>query len=319
MTQGNSIASQLYNATGGVVQEWMTGIAITLFIGLTLLGGITRIGKVTEAMVPVMILFYIAGGALVLIANAGNVGPAFQQIFHDAFTGTAAVGGFTGSTLAMALRYGMARGIFSNESGMGSASIVAAAAKSSHPVRQGLVSMTQTFIDTLIVVTFTGLVIISSGHWFNNVSEDGSLDPGVFTQSAFHDTFLGSAGTWIVVVSLICFASSTIIGWSYYGERCAVSLLGIKIQAPYRIIFSVVAFFGCVIELTTVWTIADILNGLMAIPNLIGLVILSGLIARETKAYLSKDPTLELNNVQEFDLQQWTPGRGWRVLDRDTV
>ncbi|MDR1388264.1 MAG: sodium:alanine symporter family protein [Propionibacteriaceae bacterium] len=286
MTQVNTVASQMKDTFG--VAPLVTGLVVVGFVGLVLLGGIKRIGQVTAGFVPVMILFYIAGGTIVLVMNASQLPAAFGLVFSDAFTGTAASGGFIGSTVALAIQKGMARGIFSNESGMGSSAIVAAAAKTSHPVRQGLVSMTQTFIDTIIVVSFTGLVIIASGAWQQADQYAGAALTGLgFSQGA-----LGQAGIYIVAISVVFFALSTVLGWSYYGERCAVRLFGIKAQFPYRLVFTLVCVVGAMWELDLVWNIADVLNGLMALPNLIGLIILSGLIARETKAYLDQDPKL---------------------------
>jgi AGCS family alanine or glycine:cation symporter len=187
---------------------------------------------------------------------------------------------------------GVARGIFSNESGMGSAAIAAAAAKTSHPVRQGLVSMTQTFIDTIIVVTCTGLVIITTGTW-NAVDDAGEqISPALMTGEAFSHGLPGEWGHYIVTIGLVLFAGSTILGWSYYGERSLERLVGVKAIMPYRIIFSLVVFIGCTTELDVVWAFSDVMNGLMALPNLIGLLVLSGLVARETKKYLTNDPRL---------------------------
>ncbi|MPM88760.1 hypothetical protein SDC9_135864 [bioreactor metagenome] len=224
---------------------------------------------------------------MVLAINWQGILPALGIVFSDAFTGTAAVGGFAGSAMAQAVQFGVARGIFSNESGMGSAAIVAAAAKTKHPVRQGLVSMTQTFIDTIIVVSMTGLVIITTGVW-----QDGSTGSAL-TSEGFSTGLPGQWGGSIVAIALIFFAYSTVLGWAYYGERNVERLIGVKGVMPYRLIFSVVVFVGATVELSTVWTFSDVANGLMALPNLIGLLICSGLIARETKAYLAVDPTLE--------------------------
>jgi AGCS family alanine or glycine:cation symporter len=201
-----------------------------------------------------------------------------------------------GGTLGVAIQKGMARGIFSNESGMGSAAIVAAAAQTKHPVRQGLVSMTQTFIDTIIVVTFTGIVIVASGVW-NPGTGTAVEDASGLTASAF-GLSLGSVGPAIVAICIVFFALSTVIGWAYYGERCAVSLLGIKAQLPYRVVFTALIVIWVIFPVEVIWNIADILNGLMALPNLIGLLILSGLIARETRAYLKADPDLTLGGVE---------------------
>lgn len=289
MTQANTVASQLDGTFG--VPTWLSGVVMTVLAGAVLLGGIKSIGKVTAGFVPAMILLYVGAGILVLALNIGDVPAAFALVFSDAFTGTAATGGFLGSVFMAALRYGVARGIFSNESGMGSAAIAAAAARTTHPVRQGLVSMTQTFIDTIIVVTFTGMVIITTGAWQSG--EEGAT----MTSTAFADGLGGEWGSWIVAVSVVFFAFSTILGWSYYGERCVERLVGRRGVVPYRAIFVLVVFVGATTQLEVVWNFSDVMNGLMALPNLIGLLILSGLIARETKAYLERDPYLLGENV----------------------
>lgn len=300
MTQSNSVAAAL-NSTFGM-NTAVVGIVLALFTALVLIGGIKSISRVTALMVPFMIVFYLIAGFVVLGINWQGVLPALGLVFTDAFTGTAAVGGFTGAALAQAIQFGIARGIFSNESGMGSAAIVAAAAKTKHPVRQGLVSMTQTFIDTIIVVSMTGLVILTTGVWQNGATGAALTAEGFGT---------GLPGTWggaIVSVAIVFFAYSTILGWAYYGERNVERLLGLRAVMPYRLLFSVVVFVGATIELDLVWTFSDIANGLMALPNLIGLLICSGLIARETKAYLRLDPTLDheppvstLNGTAELD------------------
>ncbi|MEV7620892.1 sodium:alanine symporter family protein [Microbacterium sp. NPDC089321] len=291
MTQGNSISANLEHSFN--VPTWVTGIVLTVFAMLVLVGGIKSIGRVTAGFVPVMIIFYVLGAIYILIANIGGVPAAFAQIFTDAFTGTSAVGGFAGSVIIIAVQYGVARGIFSNESGMGSAAIAAAAAQTSHPVRQGLVSMTQTFIDTIIVVTCTGLVIITTGVWNMTDPETGEqIDAALMTGEAFSHGLPGEWGHYIVTIGLVMFAGSTILGWSYYGERNIERLIGRKAVMPFRIVFSLVVFIGCTVQLGVVWAFSDVMNGLMAIPNLIGLLLLSGLIARETKKYLDNDPKL---------------------------
>jgi AGCS family alanine or glycine:cation symporter len=291
MTQGNSISANLLNSFD--VPTWVTGIVLTVFALLVLVGGIKSIGRVTAGLVPVMIIFYVLGAVYILIANIGGVPAAFAQIFTDAFTGTSAVGGFAGSAIIIAVQYGVARGIFSNESGMGSAAIAAAAAKTSHPVRQGLVSMTQTFIDTIIVVTCTGLVIITTGVWnMTDPATGKQIDPAVMTGEAFSHGLPGEWGHYIVTIGLVLFAGSTILGWSYYGERSIERLVGRRAVMPFRVIFSLVVFIGCTVQLGVVWAFSDVMNGLMALPNLIGLLVLSGLVARETKKYLDNDPKL---------------------------
>ncbi|MFV0407893.1 MAG: alanine/glycine:cation symporter family protein [Propioniciclava sp.] len=291
MTQGNAIASNVQNSLN--LPLWVTGAVLTLATFLVLVGGIKSVGKVTAGFVPIMIVLYVLGALFILLANIAAIPAAFGQVFAGAFTGTAAVGGFAGSVIMIAVQMGVARGIFSNESGMGSAAIAAAAAQTSHPTRGGLVAMTQTFIDTIIVVTFTGLVLITTGVWHDVVdSTTGDLAPALMTSQAFTRGLPGEWGHWIVTLAIVMFAYSTILGWAYYGERNVERLFGRGAVTPFRVIFSAVVFVGCTIPLNVVWTFADIMNGLMALPNLVGLLILSGLIARETKWYLQNDPTL---------------------------
>lgn len=283
MTQSNAVATQLKASFGW--EPAVVGILLAVAIGSVLLGGIQSIGRVTAAFVPMMIVFYVGGCLVILVGNLPEVGHALGLVLSTAFTGQGATGGFVGSTFIMTLQYGVARGIFSNESGMGSAAIAAAAAKTKHPARQGLVSMTQTFIDTIIVVTCTGLVIIATGAWRGN-------DAGVMTANAFTIGLPGDWGHYIVSLSIVFLAASTILGWAYYGERCVERLVGVHGILPYRLVFTVVVFIGTVTELKDVWTFADIANGLMAVPNLVGMLLLSGLIARETSNYLAQDPHL---------------------------
>ena len=285
LTQANAVASNMEGTFG--IDPMITGVIIFIFVGAVLLGGIQAIGRITAAFVPMMIILYITAGIVVLILQAGQIPAALALIFTDAFTGTAATGGFVGAGIMLAIQFGVARGIFSNESGMGSAAIAAAAAKTSHPVRQGLVSMTQTFIDTLIVVTITGLVIVTAGVW-----DTGRETAGVMTANAFSTGLPGEWGGTIVSLSIIFFAFSTLIGWSYYGERSLESLVGRIGTIPYRMLFTITALIGATVELDLVWSFSDLANGLMALPNLVGLLILSGLVARETKAYLKFDPKL---------------------------
>ncbi|MFC7406964.1 alanine/glycine:cation symporter family protein [Georgenia alba] len=282
MTQSNAVSASMDSSFG--VPTWLSGLVMAVLVGVVLIGGIKSIGRVTAGFVPLMIVLYVVGALIVLALNVEAIPGAFATIFTDAFTGTAATGGFVGAGVAAAIQFGVARGIFSNESGLGSAAIAAAAAQTRHPVRQGLVSMTQTFIDTLIVVTMTGLVIVTTGAWTSG--EDGA----VMTATAF-DTGL-PGGHYIVTVSVMFFAFSTLLGWAYYGERCMERLVGIKGVVPYRVVFTAVIFVGSTTELSVVWAFSDVMNGLMALPNLIGLIICGGLIARETRAYLRRDPSL---------------------------
>jgi AGCS family alanine or glycine:cation symporter len=281
MVQSNSVADAIFTSFG--VPKWQTGLAIAILAGAVILGGIKSIGRFTGVFVPLMIVAYMLGSGVILVMNAEHLPAAFRLIFSQAFSGTAATGGFVGATLAAGIRYGVARGIFSNESGLGSAGIAAAAAQTREPVRQALVSMTQTFIDTIVVCSFTGLAIISTGAWTSG--ENGAP----LTQLAFREGLPGNWGGWIVAVSLSMFAFSTILGWSYYGEKSVEYLLGVRAVAPYRVAFVIASFFGAVYSLGFVWTLSDVMNGLMALPNLVGLLLLSGVIARETRAFLARE------------------------------
>lgn len=304
LTQGNAVAAGLEDTFN--VSPTVTGAVMFVLVGAVLLGGIGSIGRVTSAFVPLMILIYIVGGFVVLGLHASEIPESFGLIFSDAFTGTSATSGFLGSGIMLAMQMGVARGIFSNESGMGSAAIAAAAAKTTHPVRQGLVSMTQTFIDTIIVVTMTGLVIITTGVW--DTGEDNAAN---MTAQAFSKGIGSEWGGTIVSLSIVFFAFSTILGWSYYGERNAERAFGPWASLPYRMLFTCVVFVGATTEIGLAWTFADIANGLMALPNLVGLLILSGLIARETKAYLDFDPTLRARpeDVEKFLVDTKNPWR----------
>ena len=315
LTQGNSIASNVENSWH--VPTWVTGLVLTVLALVVLVGGIRSIGSVTSALVPVMIVFYVGAAIYILIANISGLPAAFGEIFRGAFSGTAAAGGFAGSVILVVIQMGVARGLFSNESGLGSAPIAAAAAKTSHPVRQGLVSMTQTFIDTIIVVTFTGLVIITTGVWKATDEAGEQISASLMTGEAFTFGLPGQWGHWIVTVGLVLFAFSTILGWSYYGERNLERLFGRRAVVPFRIFFSLVVFVGCTTELEVVWNFADVANGLMALPNLIGILILSGLIARETRHYLKHDPKLVASKEEIEAFMADQPGWAeWKAGNR---
>jgi AGCS family alanine or glycine:cation symporter len=281
MVQSNSVADAIFTSFG--VPKWITGLVIAVLAGAVILGGIKSIGRFTGFFVPFMIVAYMLGSGVILVMNAEHLPEAFRLIFSQAFSGTAATGGFIGATLAAGIRYGVARGIFSNESGLGSAGIAAAAAQTREPARQALVSMTQTFIDTIVVCSFTGLAIISTGAWTSG--ENGAP----LTQLAFREGLPGNWGGWIVAVSLAMFAFSTILGWSYYGEKSVEYLLGAWAVFPYRILFVIASFFGAIYSLGFVWTLSDVMNGLMALPNLVGLLLLSGVIAKETREFLARE------------------------------
>lgn len=280
MVQSNSVADVVETSFG--VPKVVTGLIIMVAAGAVILGGIKRIGQVTSAFVPLMIVLYLLGATWVLVANAERIPGALATIFTDAFTGTAAVGGFGGAAFLLALQYGVARGIFSNESGLGTGGIAAAAARSTHPVRQALVSMTQTFIDTLIVVTFTGLTIVVTGVW--ETGETGAP----LTAAAFSEGMPGQWGGIIVSLGVVFFAFSTLLGWAYYGERCMDRLIGRVAIVPYRVLFVLLIFPGAVLALEVVWTFADVMNGLMALPNLVGLLLLAGLVARESREFFNQ-------------------------------
>lgn len=315
MTQANAIAANLENTWS--VPVWITGVILTLLTLAVLVGGIKSIGKVTAGLVPFMILFYILGGTYILLVNIHDVPAALALVFHDAFTGTSAVGGFAGSAIIITIQFGVARGLFSNESGLGSAAMAAAAAQTTHPVRQGLVSMTQTFIDTIIVVSFTGLVIITTGAWqVIDPATGQQISAALMTGEAFSHGLPGQWGHWLVTIAVMLFAFSTIIGWSYYGDRNIERLFGCKAIMAFRIIFSLVVFIGCTAELTTVWTFSDVANGLMALPNLIGILLLSGLVYRETRHYLKHDPKLKADKQTIEAFMQDQPGwQEWKAGD----
>ncbi|MBZ0255737.1 sodium:alanine symporter family protein [bacterium] len=279
MVQSNSVADAL-NTTFNI-PVWVSGIILCVFTALVILGGIKRIGAVTGWLVPFMAVIYMAGAFVILCINAAEIPHALQLVFYHAFNPAAATGGFLGASIMVALRSGVSKGLFSNESGLGSAPIAAAAAKTRNPKQQALVSMTGTFIDTIIVCTMTGLVIITCGVWFDEGSS--TLEGASLTVEAFSQGLPGSWGGMIVSISLVFFAYSTILGWSYYGEKCVEYLGGIRAVMPYRILWVVVVLIGAVTKLQLVWHFSDIMNALMAVPNLIALLLLSNVIVEETK------------------------------------
>ena len=279
--QANEVARALEGSFQ--VERWVTGLVLTLVVGAVLLGGIRSIGRFTSAFVPVMAIGYVLAATVVLAINIDAVPSALMLVFSDAFTGTAATGGFAGAALAVVIRHGVARGIFSNESGLGTGAIAAAAARTTHPVRQAMVAMTQTFLDTLVIVSFTGLVIITTGQW----TVDG-LDGAALTAAAFSTGLPGEWGDKVVALGVTLFAFSTLLGWGYYGERAMDYLLGRRAVVPYRVAFVAAISLGAVLNLDLVWTFSDITNGLMALPNLIGLLLLSPLLVRETRAFFAR-------------------------------
>ena len=278
MVQSNSVAASI-QATFNI-DPLVTGIVLAILVALVIVGGIKKIGKVMEVMVPFMAAIYILGGLIIILANIQLIPSALGTIFSDAFTGTAATGGFVGSTLAMSIRYGVARGVFTNEAGLGSAPIAHAAATTDHPVRQGLWGIFEVFADTLVLCTITALVIVMTG------AVDTGLDGAALTTSAFNEGL--PFGSYIVTFGLVFFAFSTLIGWSYYGERCIEFLFGSKVIIFYRLVFIPLIVVGSVGGLRAIWALADTLNGLMALPNLIGLLLLSSVIIKATKSYFGE-------------------------------
>ncbi|VUW92322.1 Amino-acid carrier protein AlsT [Streptococcus pasteurianus] len=275
-----AITSSLENSRGLAPQ--IVSVVIAVLVAIIIFGGIQSISKVAEKVVPFMAIIYIIATLAVIFGHANQIIPAFSEIFSGAFTGTAAIGGFTGSVVKEAIQKGIARGVFSNESGLGSAPIAAAAAKTEEPVEQGLISMTGTFIDTIIICTLTGLSVIVTGKW--TVS---GLEGAPLTQAAFSSVF-GIYGALALSFCLVLFAFTTILGWSYYGERCFEFLFGTKRIKLYRSIFVVMVALGGFLKLELIWVIADIVNGLMALPNLIALLALSPVIIHATKRYFAK-------------------------------
>jgi AGCS family alanine or glycine:cation symporter len=273
--QSNSVSQVLHD--GFSVPPLATGLVLMVLVGAVVLGGIRRIASVASFLVPIMALSYVLMSTVVILVNAQAIPGAIATIVEAAFTGTAAVGGFAGATVWAALRFGVARGIFSNEAGLGSAPIAHAAARTDQPVQQGMIAMLGTFIDTLIVCTMTGLVIVIMDVWPTGVS-GASL-----TSMAFAQGFPG--GEYVVTLGLCLFAFTTMIGWSFYGERCVVFLFGARAILPFRIIWVLVIPVGTVVELNLVWLIADTLNAFMAIPNLIALLLLGPLVFRLTREY----------------------------------
>jgi len=277
--QANSISSMIRETFH--INPWITGIILTVLTAIVILGGIKSIANACEKLVPFMAVFYIIGAVILLIMKFDTLPGTITLIFNSAFTGHAAVGGFLGASVKEAIRYGVARGLFSNESGLGSAPIVAAAAQTKNPVRQALVSSTGTFWDTVVVCALTGLVLVNSGEWQNG------LNGASLTKAAFgHFEIIGPL---ILAVALFTFVFSTILGWSYYGEKAIEYLLGPKAVQPYRFVWVCMVMAGSVATMPTVWAFADITNGLMALPNLISLIFLSGILAKETKKYLWTD------------------------------
>lgn len=275
LVQVNSVAGAMHDTFG--VPNWVTGVVLALLTALVVLGGVKSIGRVTGVLVPFMAVFYILAGLYIMVTHINLLPQALGQIFSGAFSAQAGFGALLGTTI----RYGVARGVFSNEAGLGSAPIAAAAAKTDHPCRQALVSMSGTFLDTIIVCSITGISLVMA-NLYSTIDE---VQAAALTSRSF-EYFLPGFGSLIVTVGLILFAYSTVLGWSYYGEKCFYYLVGYKGLLPYRLIFSITVFFGAVWQLSLVWNIADVFNGAMAIPNLIALLALSGVVVAETKEFM---------------------------------
>ena len=282
--QVNSMATALAGSFG--VPTWITGLIVAALVGVVIIGGIQRIGEVAGKLVPAMIVIYIAAALIVIIINITAVPAAIALIFTYAFTPAAAAGGFAGAAVAAAVRFGVARGVFSNESGLGSAAIAHAAAQTNSPVRQGVIAMLGTFIDTLVVCTMTALVILTSGAWTLTGADGGGLTGVVLTSAAFQSSMPG--GQYIVTVALAVFAFTTILGWSYYGERCWQYLFSENSLLIYRGLWVLAALIFANVKVSFVWNLSDTLNGLMAVPNLIGLLLLAPMVFKVTREYFDK-------------------------------
>jgi AGCS family alanine or glycine:cation symporter len=283
MVQVNSMAAALQTTFN--IPLWLTGLVTMLFVGMVILGGIKRIGKVAATLVPFMCVDYIIAAMVVLVVNAAEIPAAFEMIFIDAFTPIAATGGFAGAAVMAAIRFGVARGIFSNEAGLGTAGIAQAAGTTNSPVRSGMIGMLGTFIDTIIICSMTGLAIITSGVWTSGVS-GAALSAAAFEQA------MPGVGGYILTIALVVFAFTTILGWSYFGEKCWEYMVGTKAILPFRILWVLAVPFGAIAQLDFAWLVADTLNGLMAIPNLLSLLLLSPIVVKLTKEHFAKKAQL---------------------------
>jgi len=280
MVQANSISTLLHDTYG--MPTWISGVTLASFTALVILGGIRSIARVCEMLVPFMAVAYVAGCIALLCLNISTLPHTIALICTSAFTGHAAAGGFLGAGIAQAMRWGVARGLFSNESGLGSAPIVAAAAQTKHPARQALVSSSGTFWDTVVICAISGIVLVNSGVWTMG------LDGALLTKTAF--TAIPKVGPVVLTLGLLTFVFSTILGWSYYGERAAEYLFGHGAIMPYRWLWVIVVMFGSVATVPVVWSFSDIANAMMAVPNLISLILLSGVIVAETREHLWNKP-----------------------------
>ncbi len=295
MVQANSVAEPVLTYFG--IPKIVTGLIIGGLVFAVIVGGIKRIGKVASKLVPAMSIFYILGALWVIFTNFGQVPGAFGLIFSDAFTGTAATGGFAGAAVAQAIRFGVARGVFSNEAGLGSAPIAHGAAQTKEPVREGLVAMLGPFIDTIMICTMTALVIVLTGAF-------SSGETGADLTAKAFNTGLPVIGGYIVAIGIIFFAFSTAVSWSYYGDRCIDYLFGEKMVTPYRVLYCILLPVGASVKLSTVWTISDIFNALMAWPNLVGLVCLSPVVIKLTKAYFADESKVYPQKQKKVEVGQ---------------
>lgn len=282
MLQANSVSDVMDSVFN--IQPWVSGITVAALIGVCIIGGIKSIGKIAGYLVPFMAFFYIGGGLLILIARYENIPHALSSIFMHALGGQAAFGGFLGATVATSIQVGMSRGLMTSEAGLGTASIAAAAAKTDHPGRQALVSMTGSFLATIIMCSVTGLVLGVTNVFGMNDADGKLLTGASLTVAAFTSVF--SWGSYVVAIGLVLFAFTTLLGWAYYGEKCFEYLFGARSVPLYRILFTLVIIPGAILELEIVWKISDITNGLMAFPNLIGICALSGVVLSETREFL---------------------------------
>ena len=290
MIQANTASGAVAESLG--VNSFFVGFLLAFLTGLVIIGGIHRIAEVASFFVPIMVSIYFIGALIVILNNLDHLGAGIKLILEHAFTGTAATGGFVGASLARTIRYGVARGLFSNESGLGSAPIAAAAARTNHPAKQALVSMTGTFLDTLVVCSLTALTLSATGVWVSG-------ETGVaLTVQAFSAGLPGNWGKIIVTLGAVTFAFSTILAWEYYGEKCFEYLFGEKWVPYYRYAWVACVFVGAMVKLELVWNFSDAMNALMAIPNLIGLIFLSGTLFRETRSYESG---IREGSINKFD------------------
>ena len=280
MVQSNSLAESMQLTFG--IPHWITGIILAVLTGAVILGGIKRIGEVTQILVPFMCVLYLGGGLLIILMNASQVPAAIGLIFEGAMSGTAAVGGFAGASVSLALRYGIARGLFSNEAGLGSAPLVHSAAVTDHPVRQGMYGVFEVLVDTVLVCTVTALVILVTGTW------SGGETGAQLSAIAFERGLPGAFGDIVVTGGIMLFAFSTLVGWSYYGETAIVYLLGARAAVPYRIVWLIVIYIGSISSLHVVWNVADTLNGLMMFPNLVAVLGLIPVLLKLQKEFFDK-------------------------------